>query len=298
MSNAAPAYTKPPLDESLYLAAEEDFAFIREQTGMHDPETLKKHILEVQQKAYDLYGHRCIRGFAFTRTRIATLPAYQAALTLGREREGAILLDLGCCFGTDIRKAASDGFPVQNLIASDLRPAFWNCGHELFQTNPDTFPIKFLAGDAFDPAFLAPTEPLTSQDEVSTPAPPLASLTSLTPLRGHVSALHTSSVFHLFFEAQQLQFARALASLLSPAPGSVIFGAHTGRRVKGFNMGGCCSGGHHMFCHSPETFREMWGEVFKEGTVKIEVELRPRQPDVHEIKSEDMGRLVWSVTRI
>ncbi|KAJ7705365.1 hypothetical protein B0H17DRAFT_1193055 [Mycena rosella] len=37
------------------------------------------------------------------------------------------------------------------------------------------------------------------------PATPLASLTRLVPLRGHrITALHISSVFHLFFEPEQL----------------------------------------------------------------------------------------------
>lgn len=30
-----------------------------------------------------------------------------------------------------------------------------------------------------------------------------------------------------------------------------------------------------MFCHSPETWKELWdGQVFEKGTVKVETELR------------------------
>ncbi|KAJ7054082.1 hypothetical protein C8F01DRAFT_1211925 [Mycena amicta] len=293
-------YTKPPLDEDLYSADEDDVAFIKAQTGIDGP-VLKQHIVNVQKKAYDLYGHHCIRSFAFiSRTKISTLPPYEHVLRLGRERDGAILLDLGCCFGTDIRKAASDGFPVANLIASDLRPGFWNLGHELFKSNPENFPIKFLAGDALNPAFLEPAPPFKSVDEVETVPPSLSSLNSLTPLRGHVSAIHISSVFHLFFEAEQTKLARALAGLLSPVPGSVIFGSHTGRTEKGFNLEGLCSGGHHMFCHSPSSLEAMWGEVFPKGMVKVEVELKPRQRqvDFHDLESKELGRLVWCVTRL
>ncbi|KAJ7472292.1 hypothetical protein B0H11DRAFT_2038418 [Mycena galericulata] len=302
-------YTKPPLDESFYRTGDEDLAFIKAQSGIQDHDELKNHIIAVQKKAYDLYGHHCIRSFAFTRTKISTLPAYQRALALGRERDGAILLDLGCCFGTDIRKAASDGFPLQNLIASDLRPLFWNLGHELFRTTPETFPVAFLAGDALDPAFLEPSAPLASPVDVVTPVPaPLTSLTTLTPLRGHVAAIHISSVFHLFFEPQQLQLARALAGLLSPASGSMIFGSHVGRRTKGFREEALCSGGHHMFCHSPESWRAMWEEVFPAGTIRVDVELigRAKVSDRDFSYKErasneavnEAGILRWSVTRV
>ncbi|KAJ7254646.1 hypothetical protein B0H12DRAFT_1233309 [Mycena haematopus] len=284
-------YTKPPLDESLlFKMDDEDFTFIKAQSGIEDPDTLKKHIIAVQTKAYDLYGYTCIRRFSFARPKISAFPMYEHALDLGRK--GGIVLDLGCCFGTDTRKCWSDGVPVQNLVASDLRPAFWNLGHELFQSTPETFPVAFIAGDALDPNFLEPAAPLDSPSEVSGIVTPLSSLTRLTPLRGHVSVIHTSSVFHLFLEPEQLQLARALAGLLSPAPGSLILGSHVGRRSKGLRLG---SMGRHMFCHSPESWRELWEEVFPKGMVEVNAELKQR-PDREE--DEDTGILVWSVMRL
>ncbi|KAJ7485681.1 hypothetical protein FB451DRAFT_1230718 [Mycena latifolia] len=282
-----------PLDEDLYKA--EELEFVREQTGVQDPDALKKHVLAIQAKAYDLYGYLCIRKFDFARPRISTSPAYQKVLALGRQREGAILLDLGCCFGTDIRQAASDGFPVNNLIASDLRPEFWKLGHELFRTTPETFPVPFIAGDAMDPNFLEASKPLVSPSEVVAPAPPLASLANLTPLRGHVAAIYISAVFHLFSEPEQLHLARALAGLLSPIRGSVIFGSHVGRREKGFRevSQGIGVVARSMFCHSPESWRGMWEEVFPEGSVKVDADLRRRASD-----PPDVGILAWSVTRV
>ncbi|KAJ7489410.1 hypothetical protein FB451DRAFT_1390562 [Mycena latifolia] len=288
----------PPLDESLYMSDEAEVAFIKSQTGIHDPNALKQHIIAVQKKAYDLYSYYCIRTFAFTQTKISTLPAYQHVLTLGRERVGAILLDLGCCFGTDVRKAASDGFPAQNILASDLRPDLWTLGHELFRSTPDTCPIAFLAGDAFDPDFLEPAAPATSPPEV--PAPPLASLTRLTQLRGNVTAIHVSALFHLFSEPKQLQLTHALAGLLSPLPGSVIFGSQVGRRAKGIREEVVYSGGHRMFCHSPDSWLAMWEKVFPEGTVKVEVHLQARLAGIQPMMAaEDAASfLVWSVTRL
>lgn len=48
--------------------------------------------------------------------------AYEALVKLKDERPNALFLDLGCCFGNDVRKVVSDGWPVGQCVASDLRP--------------------------------------------------------------------------------------------------------------------------------------------------------------------------------
>jgi len=274
---------------------EEDVAFIKEETGIDDPDALKKHVIAVQRKAYALHWFPCIRRFGFAMTQISTLPSYREALKLGREREGAILVDLGCCCGTDIRKVVRDGFPTENLIVSDIIADFWDIGHELFQSTPETFPVVFLPGDALDPEFLEPSPPLTAPSKDTELPPPLISLTSLTPLRGHVSVIHISSVFHLFSENQQLHLAHALGGLLSSRSGSMIFGSHIGQRSKGFGFPLlAASDGRRMFCHSPESWREMWESVFPQGTMKVDAELQKTKL----YEGLNWNRLTWSVTRI
>ncbi|KAJ7363821.1 hypothetical protein DFH08DRAFT_949457 [Mycena albidolilacea] len=266
-------YTKPPLDESFYDLTEEDLVFIKAQSGIEDPDTLKP--------------------------KIYTFPMYEHVLDLGRK--GGIVLDLGKCW--------SDGIPAQNLIASDLWPVFWDLGHELFNSTPATFPAAFLAGDTFDPAFLEPFPPLTPSSDVPVPAAPapLNSLTNLAPLRGHLAAIHATCLFHLFLEPQQAQLARALGGLLAPAPGAVILGSHVGRRAKGANeKGPFCSGGHRMFCHSPSSWKEQWKGIFSEGAVEVRAELREKEKKGwgNERRVEDeqsdthIGQPVWPVARL
>ena len=72
---------------------------------------------------------------------------------------------------------------------------FWDLGHKLFKTTPETYPAKFLAGDVFDEAHLSSTVPIQSG-----PPPPVASVDSLTKLRGHISAIYASFLFHPFDE--------------------------------------------------------------------------------------------------
>ncbi|KAG6918988.1 hypothetical protein DXG01_010227 [Tephrocybe rancida] len=184
--------------------------------------------------------------------------------------------------------------------ADGVMIAFWNYGHDLFKSTPESFPAAFVAGDAFDPGIIRPREPFYAPEEAAPLGQPLSSLTSLTPLQGRLSVIHASSFFHLFDEAEQLQLARQVATLLSPTPGSIIFGAHGGQAEKGFWKEALKNSGKYMFCHSPETWKELWdGEVFKKGAVKVKAGL-------HEMERKDLFAapgsrfyvMWWSVTRL
>ncbi|TFY73405.1 hypothetical protein EWM64_g10608 [Hericium alpestre] len=197
-----------------------------------------------------------LRSFRLTsepRLKISRLPAYPQLLKL--ERSGAILLDVGCCFGNDIYKAVADGYPLENVVTTDLHQGFWDAGLKLFKRTPGAEGnIPFIAGDVFDPQNLEGVPVFTTASPPRTPKPVLKDLTSLNPLRGH------------------LQLARALGCLLSPESGSMVFGQHGGMPQKGSRE--TILPGHFMFCHSPESWTELWdGMVFEKGTVKVEAEI-------------------------
>jgi len=44
-----------------------------------------------------VYPYPCIRGFRFTRLKIARMPLYPRVLELAKDRQDAIFLDIGCC---------------------------------------------------------------------------------------------------------------------------------------------------------------------------------------------------------
>ncbi|PCH33461.1 hypothetical protein WOLCODRAFT_61989, partial [Wolfiporia cocos MD-104 SS10] len=190
-------------------------------------------------------------------------------------------------------------FPVEGAIGSDIHPEFWQFGHELFRTSKEAFPAHFIPGDALNPEFLKPVPPFCAPPAGSMPV--ISSLTTLTPLHGRISAIHASAFFHLFDEARQLQLAKSLAGLLSPEPGSVIFGAHGGLQEKGFRQRSRVTDASSlMFCHSPDSWAQLWeSEVFEKGTVKVEVVLT-------EVKHERLTfleggvwhQLKWSVMRL
>ena len=241
--------------------------------------------------------------------------------------------------GTDARKLIADGYPLEQVVTSDLRqggpfPPTWghqqgpgvktplcllcfclllladfaNLGHKLFKTTQETYPIAFIPGDVFDPNHLEIASPMAASAhwQASTgsesKAPDLRSLTSLNPLHGRVFAIHASSIFHLFGEEKQLHLARALAGLLSPEPGSTISGLHIGApEKKGFERTIMHRDHHRMWCHSPESWTELWdGLVFEKGVVKVQTKLahmerKILQPDAPQ---DAITFLVWSVTRL
>ncbi|KAG1841694.1 hypothetical protein DFJ58DRAFT_718135 [Suillus subalutaceus] len=264
----------PTIDTSLYSLSSEESTFFKAQIGIDNDEDLKGHILDVQAKAYKIAPYPCIHGFVFLRLNISSYSVYEHILKLGRERPDAVLLDLGCCFGVDARKAAADGFPAKNVIASDISNEFLELSHELFRTTPTSYPGCLLPGDA--------------------PAIDLSSLKSLNPLHGRISAISATRLFHLFTEDKQVHLARALAGLLSAQPGSVICGYQIGTLEKGMVTANISGSEHRLFAHSPKTWSSLWdGEVFEKGSVKVETELVEVA-----IREVQLLMMEWSVVRL
>lgn len=127
--------------------------------------------------------------------------------------------------GNDVRKLAFDGYPGSNILGTDIFPAYLDAGH-LFYNDKDTCPIKFLRADIFEC-------PVSFEQREDAELAPLSQTKDLSQLRGSMTHVYTSSVFHLFDEATQYQLALRLASLLKRVPGAIIFGRHQGLQEEG-----------------------------------------------------------------
>ena len=115
-----------------------------------------------------------------------------------------------------------------------------------------------------------------------------------------MSAVSVCSVFHVFDEAEQRQLARAIAGLLSPEPGSMVIGVHSGRPEKGTFVTRVGGRNVSTFYHSPESWTRLWdGELFVEGTVTVEANLVETGGwDFQDSEADRYWFLVWSVTRL
>jgi SAM-dependent methyltransferase len=272
------------LDPSLYGLDPAALEFFQQQTGITNEDDLKHHILAVQAKAFAVAPYPCIYSFGFTRLRISRHPKYQSVLQFGRDCTNPLFLDLGCCFGNDARKAVADGWPVTQMISTDLRQELWDLGHVLFRSTPTSFPSHFIAGDCLDPAFLSCESRPTSQS-----LPDLSSLATLNDLHGKLSAVHASSIFHLFSAEQQASLVRAVASLLSPVPGSIVFGAHVGLPKQGTVREEMLGMAVEMYCYDPESWNKLWEDA---GPFKMETVLK----EVIAPNGEIGWMMVWSAT--
>ncbi|KAG6373879.1 hypothetical protein JVT61DRAFT_6032 [Boletus reticuloceps] len=158
-----------------YELSPEQATFFKAQTGVDDDDNL--------------------------RLGMSTLPEYVHILNLGQEQLDGILLDMGCCFGVDSRKAVADDFPLKNVVTTDLREEFFDMGHALFNTTPATYPINFVPGDVFSPNMLQVVPPFDKPP--ATEKPQLSTLTSLSPLAGRCAVIYAANFFHLFSEEKK-----------------------------------------------------------------------------------------------
>ncbi|KAG9120534.1 hypothetical protein FRC07_003932, partial [Ceratobasidium sp. 392] len=197
--------------------------------------------------------------------------------------------------GNDVRKAALDGYPMKNIVATDLRRDFWDLGFKLFKDDPTTFPVPFLQGDFFSNDFLNPTA------SKSVVRPDLLKLNSLTDLLGHVDVIHASAFFHLFSEEDQRKIAERCVALLSRVPGATIFGSHVGGLEPGIydNIGGA---NRKMFCHSPQSWETLWKELFGETPIHVVATLEDKETKsplmCHGPLAGERRSMIWSVTAV
>lgn len=127
-----------------------------------------------------------------------------------------------------------DGADSENVIGTDLQPAFFDLGYELFNDRA-TIKTPFIATDMLD-----------NKDS------------KLASLEGSISIIHASAVFHLFDWDKQVAFGVRCVELFQKRPGSMIFGRQAGSVVAGEQDHP--RGDGKVFRHDQESWRRMWQE--------------------------------------
>lgn len=166
---------------------------------------------------------------------------------LERVKGGEKFLDLGCCFGQEIRKLVQDGAPSANTYGSDLWGEFLSIGYELFK-DKDRLKTAFIAADIFDDS------------------------SALTELYGQMNIIYVGDFFHLFSLEEQEIIAVRVTKLLARQPGSLIIGRQSGSEIaKEYSRAGDTSGRKH-FQHNPQSWTELWERVGEKTESKWLVE--------------------------
>ena len=158
-------------------------------------------------------------------------------------------LDVGCCFGQDVRRLIFDGAPIANVHGSDLQQPFLDLGYDLFQDHDKLPRSTFIAADVFD-------------------AGPESGLQQF---ESKVDIIHAASFFHLFGYQDSATVGRRFISLLRHQSGSMILGRQMGNQTAGEYEHKVGTG--TMFRHNPESFKQWWAEVGEATGTRWEVEV-------------------------
>lgn len=144
--------------------------------------------------------------------------------------------------GTDTRKVVLDGVPGNRVIGCDIKPEFLDAGYKLF-ADRDTTEISFFADDIFT---INPSIGL----EESPSSIPLKEVKKLNDLRGRITYICVTALFHIFDEKQQREIAWRLANLLRVPQGGKVGDAP---------IAGCILFGRNQTLENPGVIDKVWG---------------------------------------
>ncbi|KAH9467414.1 hypothetical protein Pst134EA_011060 [Puccinia striiformis f. sp. tritici] len=275
-----------PLDDP---KMSEQLTFFKAATGIHDPEKLKAHIMEIRAEGCKTFPFPCILCFYFLQGMIVRHPFYHNVRKEIEKKSSnrKIFLDIGAGMCTDLRQTIYYGWNRNDVIGVDVASEWRPLGYKLFRDSDR--PIPYFLGNILEPQVLDVTD-ITKVDTMSLD---LHSLKNLNPLKGKAKFITLNQLFHFFDEAGQRKLAERCALCLSDEAGSSIFGMQIGGVKKGLES-------HKMFVHSVETWKELWESILAPRKIKVVSELVDVGPEAHLIPlfegCKSMQRLYWSVT--
>ncbi|OTB12491.1 hypothetical protein K445DRAFT_320932 [Daldinia sp. EC12] len=239
------------------------------------PAEVVKHINSIRERGFAANPYPCIGLYRFTNLTLLTHPLYDSIVErLGAA--GATYLDVGCCFGQDLRQLVLDGVPSDRLIGLDVAGALMDLGYEFF-LDRDVLRSRFVVADVFKGTEQVPA--WTNLEK-----------------RG-VDVMHCSAFFHLFTLEDQISAAKNLARLIKKD------GVIVGRQIGSVKPGDVPAIKDQSFSyrHDVDTFNAMWKQVGEatetrwkvEGTMDM-VGINVNSP----VEDENSRRLLFTVTRI
>lgn len=183
-------------------------------------------------RAWKIYPYPCIGRCRFLEFALSRSARYRDVLD--RLKSGQKLLDLGCCFGQDIRKLVQDGAPACNLVGADVRKDFMELGYDLF-LDRSTLSTKFLVADIFD-------------------------ISTLNDVAGEIDIVHIGSFLHLFSLEKQREAATQISRILRRSIGSLVIGNQAGS-TQPSEYPLKAGSEETIYRHDASSFETLWNEV-------------------------------------
>jgi len=179
---------------------------------------IQQKVIEIGRNALAIYAYRCISQGRFAVSRMNLNFGYQKYLK-NSQLSHLKIIDIGCCFGTDIRQLLLDGASISNITALDQYGDFWKLGLDLF--DDQRYDSDLFKANIFIEASLL------SDDFYSK----LGSFLGHDP-KGYYDVVYMGSVLHLLSYQEIERFIEAACSLLKS--GGVYFGQNVGVTHDGY----------------------------------------------------------------
>ncbi|XXG99235.1 High-affinity nicotinic acid transporter [Hypoxylon texense] len=234
-----------------------------------------KHVNDIRERGFAANPYPCIGLYRFVNLTLLTHPLYDT-IVQRLKAPGTSYLDVGCCFGQDLRQLVHDGVPSDRLTGLDIASALLELGYEFFRDRA-TLKSAFVVADVFK-------------------GPEQGPVWTQLQARG-VDVMHCSAFFHLFTLDEQVAAAKQIAGLIKK--GGIIVGRQMGS-VKPGNVA-AIQEGSFSFRHDVSTFDAMWREVGLATQTRWKVEGTMDMIGVNiksPVEDENSRRFLYTVTRI
>jgi len=230
-----------------------------------------------RERGFAANPYPCIGLYRFTTLTLLNHPLYKSIVQKLKDGTGeTIYLDIGCCFGQDLRQLAQDGVPSERLIGVDIEGPLMELGYELF-LDRQTLRSRFVVIDIFKGAAQGPA--WTDLEQQGT------------------DIIHCSAFFHLFTLEDQIAAAKQVAKLVKK--GGFIVGRQMGS-VKPGDVP-AVSEGSMSYRHNPQTLQSMWDTVGSSTGTQWKVDgsmdlvgINPNSP----VEDDNSRRLLFTITRV
>ncbi|KAI1480031.1 hypothetical protein F4774DRAFT_409193 [Daldinia eschscholtzii] len=240
-----------------------------------------EHVVKIRDGAYDVFPYPCLGAFLFLKFNLSTHPSYQEHVLSPLKQPfqdstaEPLFLDLGTCFGQDLRKLAYDGALTNRIWASDIDPEFIELGFQLFNDSNKLLKDHFLC-----PGNLLSRSP---EDRLGV-------------LDDKVTILHASHIFHLFsLEEQKTAIDRCLRLLRKDTGKPVLtLGIQAGSTIPTASLLARIP----KYIHNDKSWQELWHEVCGNNTWRDRIKTLDVKSELHKFEVESGTELAWQIFEI
>ena len=240
-----------PEENPSELILDEDLQFISKWTLEFNLPKLRDYLFKlwlICKKSYHAYG--CINAFVFLHPLLLRHFGYQALLAKMKSEPTATpkkLIDVGCCFGQDVRQLILDGVSPKDIFAVDIHDGYWNVGREFFMDNLSHGSTRL---DGISTIFddFAQTYPLPAE----------CTNKLVDSLKNNFDAVVCQNVFHVLTKVQTENIVKRICAMLKP--GGILIGVCIGSKGEAMDWMPTPNGDGNRYLQSLKSLKELLEE--------------------------------------